>query len=161
MYSVFGTATIISRLSLTHLLADFTSVSSTMAAFLATRPIGNKKLNNTAHCTSNFLVCNLSFHQGFTKKSTSLKISPAARRDQDSTRYEVEDVSPPPQKLGLHDLPHNTHNGDTITLEVSADETTDYVVARTVFRYKYERGRYRPTEKRLEVRKTGRFLYNK
>ncbi|KAL4538079.1 hypothetical protein Ndes2526B_g04076 [Nannochloris sp. 'desiccata'] len=84
----------------------------------------------------------------------------AATRNQDSSWYEVEDMSPPPTRLGVHDLPKNTHNGDTITIEVEA-QAQDYVVQRTVLRYKLERGRYRPKERRLEVRKTGRFLYNK
>ena len=70
--------------------------------------------------------------------------------------FEVQDVSPPPQSLGMHTLPPNTHNGDEI--EVEGDS---YVVQKVVFRFRLTRGKYKPAERRLEVRRTGRFLYNK
>jgi hypothetical protein len=41
---------------------------------------------------------------GFGKPS-GLLIVVAATRNQDSSWYEVEDVSPPPTRLGIHDLP--------------------------------------------------------
>jgi hypothetical protein len=52
--------------------------------------------------------------------------------------------------------PQNTHNGDQV--EVGGGS---YVVQSVVLQYKFVRGRYRQEHKRLEVNRTGRFLYNK
>lgn len=70
--------------------------------------------------------------------------------------FEVEDITPPKQSLGLHLLPANTHNGDAI--DVHGDS---YVVQTVVLQYKLVRGRYKPNHRRLEVHRTGRFLLNK
>ncbi len=142
-------------LKISHCLFD--PLKSTSMAAFATASLSNVMQSRTRPTPSNFIESSCTRLQWRRRSSTIV----AARRDQgSSTRYVVEDVSPPPQNLGLHDLPPNTHNGDTITIEVEA-EAEDYIVQRTVLRYKLERGKYRPKEKRLEVRKTGRFLYNK
>ena len=31
--------------------------------------------------------------------------------------FEVQKINPPPQSLGIHNLPVDTHNGDQITVE--------------------------------------------
>lgn len=65
----------------------------------------------------------------------------------------------PPLPSRCRSLPssvQNTHNGDQI--EVMGDS---YVVQKVVLRYRLVRGRYRQDHRRLEVRRTGRFLYDK
>jgi hypothetical protein len=100
--------------------------------------------------------------------------------------FEVQDISPPPRSLGIHALPpvslgarpragrrscrapdphathrprghpQNTHNGDVIELE----DGSSYVVESLVLRFRLVNGRYQQEHRRLDVNKTGRFLYN-
>jgi len=50
----------------------------------------------------------------------------------------------------------NTHNGDEIHVDGES-----YVVQGIVLTYKLVHGKYRPDHRRLEVHRTGRFLYNR
>ncbi|PSC75507.1 hypothetical protein C2E20_1129 [Micractinium conductrix] len=78
-----------------------------------------------------------------------------ARKARAPGLFEVQDLSPPPQSLGIHALPPNTHNGDQIELDGAA-----YVVQSVVLQYRLVRGKYRRDHARLEVRNTGRMLAN-
>ncbi|CAL5223745.1 g6306 [Coccomyxa viridis] len=69
--------------------------------------------------------------------------------------FEVQKINPPPQSLGIHNLPVDTHNGDQITVE---DE--DFVVTSLVLKYKLVGGRYQRDHNRLEVQQTNRYLMN-
>ena len=140
--------------------------------------------NGPRQVSSNFNSSSLSNKSLLWKRKPCNASTVAAARQQDSSWYEVEDVSPPPQNLGIQSLPpvsyfylflnfqqlyivvlhtsiltpkpQNTHNGDQI--EVKGDS---YVVQKVILRYRLVRGRYRQDHRRLEVRRTGRFLYNK
>jgi hypothetical protein len=100
--------------------------------------------------------------------------------------FEVQDISPPPRSLGIHALPpvrlgarpragrrsccaplppathrprgrpQNTHNGDVIELE----DGSSYVVESLTLIFRLVNGRYQQEHRRLDVNKTGRFLYN-
>ncbi|KAI8104820.1 hypothetical protein M9434_003372 [Picochlorum sp. BPE23] len=78
-----------------------------------------------------------------------------SNRSRNPSLFEVKDISPPPESLGLHSFPPNTTNGDVITVNGQS-----YVVKSTVIRYKLQRGRYRPCHKRLDVLGTSRYIYN-
>ncbi|KAK9813251.1 hypothetical protein WJX72_011483 [[Myrmecia] bisecta] len=69
--------------------------------------------------------------------------------------FEVRVITPPPESLGIHSLPANTHNGDQI--EVNGQ---DYVVSGLVVQYKLVRGAYQREHHRLDVQQTGRYFLN-
>ena len=101
----------------------------------------------------------------------------AAARRRNPALFEVNDISPPPESLGVHSLPpvrvchsvergsfhlflshfvsQNTTNGDEI--EVNGQS---YIVKTTTIRYKLERGRYVRDKKRVDVLGTSRYLSN-
>ena len=44
----------------------------------------------------------------------------------DAGLFEVQKINPPPQSLGIHSLPVDTHNGDQITVEDEVSRTIIY-----------------------------------
>lgn len=69
--------------------------------------------------------------------------------------YFVTVVTPPPRNLGIHSLPPNTQCGETV--EVKGEP---YVVSGVTYRYQLRRGKYEPSEKRLDVQSLSRYFVN-
>ncbi|XP_073393839.1 uncharacterized protein [Physcomitrium patens] len=69
--------------------------------------------------------------------------------------YYVTVITPPPRNLGIHSLPPNTQCGETV--EVKGEP---YVVSGVTYRYQLRRGKYQPSEKRLDVQSLGRYFVN-
>nr|MCH1922128.1 hypothetical protein [Shewanella ferrihydritica] len=67
----------------------------------------------------------------------------------------VVEITPPPRCLGVRCFPTNIHCGESVTIEGQA-----YTVSAVTHRYQLRKGRYEPSEKRLDVLSTGRYLLN-
>ncbi|KAL5216823.1 hypothetical protein ABZP36_008224 [Zizania latifolia] len=69
--------------------------------------------------------------------------------------FKVVEITPPPRCLGVRCFPTNIHCGESVTIEGQA-----YTVSAVTHRYQLRKGRYEPSEKRLDVLSTGRYLLN-
>uniref|UniRef100_A0A0D9W6C1 Uncharacterized protein n=1 Tax=Leersia perrieri TaxID=77586 RepID=A0A0D9W6C1_9ORYZ len=69
--------------------------------------------------------------------------------------FKVVEITPPPRCLGVRCFPTNIHCGESVTIEGQA-----YTVSAVTHRYQLRKGRYEPSEKRLDVLSTGRYLVN-
>lgn len=76
-------------------------------------------------------------------------------REREALPYVVTVITPPPRPLGVHHLPPNMQCGETV--EVKGEP---FIVSSVTYRYQLRRGRYEPSQKRLEVQTTGRYLVN-
>ncbi len=70
-------------------------------------------------------------------------------------RFQVMDISPPPESLGVHCLPPNTTNGDQIEIDGQS-----FIVEKTRVRWKLRAGRYVRDHQGLDVLGTSRYLSN-
>ncbi|KAH9318511.1 hypothetical protein KI387_020280, partial [Taxus chinensis] len=77
------------------------------------------------------------------------------KRNQDHHPYKVIDVTPPPRNLGIRCFPSNMQCGECVTIEDKA-----YIVSAVTYSYQLRKGKYEPSEKRLDVQSTGRYLLN-
>ncbi|GMH24872.1 hypothetical protein Nepgr_026715 [Nepenthes gracilis] len=75
------------------------------------------------------------------------------RRDQHP--YKVIEISPPPKNLGIRRFPSNLQCGESVEIEGQA-----YTVSAVTHRYQLRKGKYEPSEKRLDVLSTGRYILN-
>ncbi|XP_039819879.1 uncharacterized protein LOC120682168 isoform X2 [Panicum virgatum] len=71
--------------------------------------------------------------------------------------FKVVEITPPPRCLGVRCFPtvRNIHCGEGVTIEGQA-----YTVSAVTHRYQQRKGRYEPSEKRLDVLSTGRYILN-
>lgn len=69
--------------------------------------------------------------------------------------FQVMDISPPPESLGVHCLPPNTTNGDHIEIDGQS-----FIVEKTRVRWKLRAGRYVRDHQGLDVLGTSRYLSN-
>nr|ABR16720.1 unknown [Picea sitchensis] len=76
-------------------------------------------------------------------------------RNWDRDPYKVIDITPPPRNLGIRCLPSNMQCGESVTIEDKA-----YIVSAVTYRYELRKGKYEPSEKRLDLQSTGRYLLN-
>ncbi|KAL9380826.1 hypothetical protein Peur_026483 [Populus x canadensis] len=77
-------------------------------------------------------------------------------RDRDhSYPYKVIEITPPPKNLGIRCFPPNLQCGESVTIEGQA-----YTISSVTHRYQLRRGKYEPSEKRLDVLSTGRYILN-
>ncbi|KAG1331357.1 hypothetical protein COCNU_02G013250 [Cocos nucifera] len=77
-------------------------------------------------------------------------------RDRDNHYpYKVVEITPPPRNLGVRCFPLNIHCGESVTIEGQA-----YTVSAVTHRYQLRKGKYEPSEKRLDVQSTGRYILN-
>ncbi|XP_073286818.1 uncharacterized protein [Primulina huaijiensis] len=77
------------------------------------------------------------------------------RGGQSDYPYKVTEISPPPKNLGIRCLPSNLQNGESVTIEGQT-----YTISAVTHRYQLRKGKYEPTEKRLDVLSTGRYILN-
>ncbi|KAK7260682.1 hypothetical protein RIF29_26931 [Crotalaria pallida] len=93
------------------------------------------------------------------KQTMSFEVSCRKRdrdRDKDSIHpYKVVEITPPPKCLGVRCFPHNLQCGESVTIEGQA-----YTISAVTHRYQLRKGKYEPSEKRLDVLSTGRYLVN-
>ncbi|KAL8255109.1 hypothetical protein R6Q59_033330 [Mikania micrantha] len=75
-------------------------------------------------------------------------------RDQNHP-YKVIEVTPPPRNLGIRCFPSNLQCGDGVTIEGQ-----NYTISAVTHRYQLRKGKYEPSEKRLDVLSTGRYILN-
>ncbi|CAN4082402.1 unnamed protein product [Withania somnifera] len=76
-------------------------------------------------------------------------------KNQNLQPYKVIEISPPPKNLGIRCLPSNLQCGESITIEGRA-----YTISAVTHRYQLRKGKYEPSEKRLDVLSTGRYILN-
>ncbi|KAG4938468.1 hypothetical protein AAZX31_16G066200 [Glycine max] len=94
------------------------------------------------------------------KQTMSFEVSCSRKRDRDRERgsilpYKVVEITPPPKSLGVRCLPPNLQCGESVTIEGQA-----YTISAVTHRYQLRKGKYEPSEKRLDVLSTGRYLVN-
>ncbi|KAJ7554171.1 hypothetical protein O6H91_06G129200 [Diphasiastrum complanatum] len=77
------------------------------------------------------------------------------RGDREHHRYHVRVVTPPQRNLGIHCLPTNTQCGETIVVKGE-----QYIVSGVTYHYQLRRGKYEPSDKKLDVQSTGRYILN-
>ncbi|KAF7819522.1 uncharacterized protein G2W53_024977 [Senna tora] len=77
-------------------------------------------------------------------------------RERDSNHpYKVIEITPPPKNLGVRCFPPNLQCGESVTIEGQA-----YTISAVTHRYQLRKGKYEPSEKRLDVLSTGRYILN-
>ncbi|XP_073013317.1 uncharacterized protein [Typha latifolia] len=79
-------------------------------------------------------------------------------KDRDSDHqhpFKVVEITPPPRNLGVRCFPMNIHCGESVTIEGQA-----YIVSAVTHRYQLRKGKYEPSEKRLDVQSSGRYILN-
>ncbi|KAL3720295.1 hypothetical protein ACJRO7_005172 [Eucalyptus globulus] len=77
-------------------------------------------------------------------------------RERDSRHpYKVIEITPPPRSLGVRCFPSNLQCGESVTIEGQA-----YTISAVTHRYQLRKGKYEPSEKRLDVLSTGRYILN-
>ncbi|KAJ3696948.1 hypothetical protein LUZ61_000653 [Rhynchospora tenuis] len=76
-------------------------------------------------------------------------------RDREIHPFMVVDVTPPTKNLGIRCFPNNIHCGESVTIEGQT-----YTVSGVTHRYQLRKGKYEPSEKRLDVQSTGRYILN-
>ncbi|KAJ0977329.1 hypothetical protein J5N97_012803 [Dioscorea zingiberensis] len=69
--------------------------------------------------------------------------------------FKVVEITPPPRSLGVRCFPANIHCGESVTIEGQT-----YTVSAVVHRYQLRKGKYEPSEKRIDVLSTGRYILN-
>lgn len=69
--------------------------------------------------------------------------------------YKVTEISPPPKSLGIRCFPLTLQCGESVTIEGQA-----YMISGVTHRYQLRKGKYEPSEKRLDVLSTGRYILN-
>lgn len=69
--------------------------------------------------------------------------------------YKVVEITPPPKNLGIRCFPSNLQCGESVTIEGRA-----YMISAVTHRYQLRKGKYEPSEKRLDVLSTGRYIVN-
>ncbi|TKY63205.1 hypothetical protein E2542_SST13073 [Spatholobus suberectus] len=95
------------------------------------------------------------------QKTVSFEVSCSRKRDRDRERgggihpYKVVEITPPPKCLGVRCFPPNLQCGESVTIEGQA-----YTISAVTHRYQLRKGKYEPSEKRLDVLSTGRYLVN-
>ncbi|KAI4348200.1 hypothetical protein L6164_008953 [Bauhinia variegata] len=94
-------------------------------------------------------------------KTRSFEIS-CRKRDKDRERadinnypYKVVEITPPPKSLGVRCFPPNLQCGESVTIEGQA-----YTISAVTHRYQLRKGKYEPSEKRIDVLSQGRYILN-
>ncbi|CAA2985713.1 uncharacterized protein LOC111404265 isoform X1 [Olea europaea var. sylvestris] len=77
------------------------------------------------------------------------------RGGQNNYPYKVIEITPPPKNLGIRCFPSNLQCGESVTIEGRT-----YTVSSVTHRYQLRKGKYEPSEKRLDVLSTGRYIVN-
>ncbi|XP_044502856.1 uncharacterized protein LOC123223649 [Mangifera indica] len=76
-------------------------------------------------------------------------------RDHNIYPYKVIEITPPPKSLGIRCFPSNLQCGESVTIEGQT-----YTISAVTHRYQLRKGKYEPSEKRLDVLSTGRYILN-
>ncbi|KAK3033067.1 hypothetical protein RJ639_035693 [Escallonia herrerae] len=69
--------------------------------------------------------------------------------------YKVIEITPPPRNLGVRCFPSNLQCGEFVTIEGQT-----YTISAVTHRYQLRKGKYEPSDKRLDVLSTGRYILN-
>ncbi|KAJ4827572.1 hypothetical protein Tsubulata_004793 [Turnera subulata] len=69
--------------------------------------------------------------------------------------YKVIEITPPPKNLGIRCFAPNLQCGESVTIEGQ-----EYTISAVTHRYQLRKGKYEPSEKRLDVLSTGRYILN-
>ncbi|KAK2661674.1 hypothetical protein Ddye_000248 [Dipteronia dyeriana] len=78
------------------------------------------------------------------------------KKDKEIQPYKVIEITPPPKCLGVRCLSsQNLQCGESVTIEGQT-----YTIRAVTHRYQLRKGRYEPSEKRLDVLSTGRYILN-
>ncbi|KAL1198652.1 hypothetical protein V5N11_027555 [Cardamine amara subsp. amara] len=76
-------------------------------------------------------------------------------RDQSNYPYKVIEITPPPKSLGVRCLPHNLQCGENVMIEGQT-----YTISAVTHRYQLRKGKYEPSERRLDVLSAARYVLN-
>ncbi|KAK8607271.1 hypothetical protein V6N13_053013 [Hibiscus sabdariffa] len=77
------------------------------------------------------------------------------RENHSNYPYKVVEITPPPKSLGVRCFPPNLQCGESVTIEGQT-----YMISAVTHRYQLRKGKYEPSEKRLDVQSTGRYILN-
>ncbi|KAG7548673.1 hypothetical protein ISN44_As12g038440 [Arabidopsis suecica] len=69
--------------------------------------------------------------------------------------YKVIEITPPPKSLGIRCLPHNLQCGENVMIEGQT-----YTISAVTHRYQLRKGKYEPSERRLDVLSAARYVLN-
>ncbi|CAL9014679.1 unnamed protein product [Prunus brigantina] len=69
--------------------------------------------------------------------------------------YKVIEITPPPKNLGVRCFPSNLQCGESVTIEGQT-----YTISAVTHRYQLRKGKYEPSEKRLDVLSSARYILN-
>ncbi|KAI3991758.1 hypothetical protein MKX01_038156 [Papaver californicum] len=76
-------------------------------------------------------------------------------RENNNYPFKVIEITPPPKNLGIRCFPSNMQCGESVTIEGQI-----YMVSAVTHRYQLRKGKYEPSEKRLDVLSSGRYIVN-
>ncbi|KMT08144.1 hypothetical protein BVRB_6g143890 [Beta vulgaris subsp. vulgaris] len=76
-------------------------------------------------------------------------------KERDEHPYKVIEISPPPKHLGIRCFPLNLQCGESVIIEGQT-----YTISAVTHKYQLRKGKYEPSEKRLDVMSTGRYILN-
>ncbi|KAJ4902504.1 Uncharacterized protein Rs2_16455 [Raphanus sativus] len=77
------------------------------------------------------------------------------RDHQSISPYKVIEITPPPKSLGVRCLPHNLQCGENVMIEGQT-----YTISAVTHRYQLRKGKYEPSERRLDVLSAARYVLN-
>ncbi|XP_038986834.1 uncharacterized protein LOC103720293 isoform X3 [Phoenix dactylifera] len=104
----------------------------------------------------------ISYHKGGFLQQVGCRKKEKDRDRDHHYPYKVVEITPPPRSLGVRCFPLllnlenlNIHCGESVTIEGQA-----YTVSSVTHRYQLRKGKYEPSEKRLDVQSTGRYMLN-
>ncbi|XP_021719161.1 uncharacterized protein LOC110686861 isoform X1 [Chenopodium quinoa] len=90
------------------------------------------------------------------KVQAPLLVCKKRERERDQKQaYKVIEITPPPKYLGIRCFPPNLQCGECVTIEGQT-----YTISAVTHRYQLRKGKYEPSEKRLDVLSTGRHILN-
>ncbi|KAF9590244.1 hypothetical protein IFM89_032022 [Coptis chinensis] len=90
----------------------------------------------------------------FHKRTQGLQVM-CRKKESQQDPYKVIVITPPPKNLGIRCFPPNMQCGENVTIEGQT-----YTVSSVTHRYQLRKGKYEPSEKRLDVLSTGRYILN-
>ncbi|KAK4846846.1 hypothetical protein QYF36_022560 [Acer negundo] len=78
------------------------------------------------------------------------------KKEKEIQPYKVIEITPPPKSLGVRCFSsQNLQCGESVTIEGQT-----YTIRAVTHRYQLRKGKYGPSEKRLDVLSTGRYILN-
>ncbi|CAN8272994.1 unnamed protein product [Cochlearia groenlandica] len=100
------------------------------------------------------LASNLVFVGKVKKKMINCRKKERGREERNDP-YKVIEITPPPKSLGVRCLPRNLQCGENVMIEGQT-----YTISAVTHRYQLRKGKYEPSERRLDVLSSSRYVLN-